>query len=74
MDRDPATLTSWGFEPVPGYANENLLSPAINSDPLSWPAVWPASLKFINRVGWALVWIFWKRCFLSKPRNIFCDG
>jgi hypothetical protein len=52
MDKDPLNGTIWGLEPVPGYFNERQVddyplekpTPAINSNPHTWPAVWPAAL------------------------------
>lgn len=71
MDRDPATSTSWGFEPVPGYANENLISPAINSDPTSWPTVWPAALNLST--DWDGHWYgyFGKDVFYPNQETFF---
>jgi hypothetical protein len=43
-DKDPKTGDIWGLEPVPGYLNENYTKIAINTDPKSWPTVWPAAL------------------------------
>ncbi len=47
MDKDPVTGQIWGLEPVPGYANPNSKSPAINNDPTSWPEKWPRVLPEI---------------------------
>lgn len=52
MDKDPSTGLIWGLEPVPGYINETQhdeyplekLTPAINTNPHSWPKVWPDAL------------------------------
>jgi len=45
MDKDPVTGEIWGLEPVPGYINPNSTKPAINTDPKSWPLVWPRALN-----------------------------
>jgi len=52
MDRNPSTGEIWGLEPVPGYSNPNQVveyplernSPAINTNPHTWPQNWPAAL------------------------------
>jgi hypothetical protein len=52
MDFDPSTGEIWGLEPVPGYSNPNQVndyprernSPAINTNPHTWPDNWPAAL------------------------------
>lgn len=48
MDRDPVTGLIWGLEPVPGYMNPTFTSPAINTNPQSWPELWPRSLPEIS--------------------------
>ncbi len=45
MDKDPVTGEIWGLEPIPGYVHPNSTKPAINTDPKSWPLVWPAALN-----------------------------
>lgn len=45
MDKDPVTGEIWGLEPVPGYINPQSTKPAINTDPLSWPLIWPRALN-----------------------------
>ncbi len=45
MDKDPVTGEIWGLEPVPGYMNPTETKPAMNTDPKSWPANWPAALS-----------------------------
>jgi len=52
MDKDPSTGEIWGLEPVPGYSNPNQVndyplernSPAINTNPHTWPENWPVAL------------------------------
>ncbi|MFA6457341.1 MAG: hypothetical protein WCW40_11010 [Bacteroidota bacterium] len=44
MDRDPATQTLWGFEPVQGYVNPAATHPAQNRDTASFPSKWSRSL------------------------------
>lgn len=52
MDKDPNTGEIWGLEPVPGYSNPNQVneyplernSPAINTNPHTWPKTWPIAL------------------------------
>ena len=69
MDKDPSTGEIWGLEPVPGYSNPNQVndyplernSPAINTNPHTWPDNWPVALDLNSRMGWFLVWLFWKR-------------
>ncbi|MCR4416785.1 MAG: hypothetical protein NUV92_03470 [Ignavibacteria bacterium] len=45
MDKDPVTGEIWGLEPVPGYVNPSSTKPAINTDPKSWPPIWPRALN-----------------------------
>lgn len=54
MDPNPPIgLTKWGLEPVPGYFNQNQVqeypkekpSPAINTNPHTWPAQWSQALN-----------------------------
>jgi len=45
MDKDPVTGEIWGLEPVPGYVNPSSTKPAINTDPKSWPLIWPRALN-----------------------------
>src|SRR5574338_71066 len=53
MDKDPSTGELWGLEPVPGYSNPNQVneyplernSPAINTNPHTWPGTWPTALS-----------------------------
>ncbi len=53
MDKDPTTGEIWGLEPIPGYSNPSQVSeyplernsPAINSNPHTWPKTWPAALS-----------------------------
>ena len=53
MDKDPSTGEIWGLEPVPGYSNPNQVneypleknSPAINTNPHTWPKQWPIALS-----------------------------
>jgi hypothetical protein len=44
IDRDPVTNEIWGLEPVPGYINPSSQKPAVNIDPTTFPAQWPAAL------------------------------
>ncbi|MGA9121007.1 MAG: T9SS type A sorting domain-containing protein [Bacteroidota bacterium] len=39
-DRDPRTGQSWTFEPDSGYCNPTQQSPALRSQPSTWPASW----------------------------------
>ncbi len=48
MDKDPVTGEIWGLEPVPGYMNASSESPAINTDPKTWPFNWPAALNLTS--------------------------
>ncbi len=48
MDKDPSTGAIWGLEPVPGYINPQSEKPAINTDPNSWPEIWPTALDLTN--------------------------
>lgn len=45
MDKDPITGEIWGLEPIPGYVNPSSTKPAINTDPKSWPLIWPRALN-----------------------------
>lgn len=45
MDKDLVTGEIWGLEPVPGYINPSSTKPAINTDPKSWPQIWPRALN-----------------------------
>ena len=38
---DPATRVTYGWWPLPGYANPNQTSPARSDDPDTWPSTWP---------------------------------
>ncbi|GAB4179243.1 MAG: hypothetical protein Kow00108_15170 [Calditrichia bacterium] len=44
VDKDPVTGEDWGWEPVPGYLNENGTSPAISNNATSWPTIWPDAI------------------------------
>ncbi len=55
MDRDPVTGLIWGLEPVPGYINPSSETPAISTNPKSWPAQWPRALPNINS-NWDGYW------------------
>lgn len=44
FDKDPVTGEPWGWEPLPGYLNENGTKPAISNDPKSWPFIWPDAM------------------------------
>lgn len=52
MDKDPNTGEIWGLEPIPGYSNPDQVleyplernSPAINSNPHTWPKTWSTAL------------------------------
>lgn len=39
-ERNPIYGYFWGFNPLPGYIDTNQTSPAINTNPASWPSVW----------------------------------
>jgi len=44
IDTSPDGTVEWGFQPVFGYFNVNSESPAVSTDPGSWPPEgWPAS-------------------------------
>lgn len=53
MDKDPNTGEIWGLEPIPGYSNPDQVneyplernSPAINTNPHTWPKIWPRALS-----------------------------
>lgn len=53
MDKDPNTGEVWGLEPIPGYTNPDQVneyplernSPAINTNPHTWPKMWPKALS-----------------------------
>jgi len=38
---DPATGVTYGWWPLPGYANPNQSSTALSDDPNTWPSTWP---------------------------------
>ncbi|HLP17129.1 MAG TPA: hypothetical protein VK470_12775, partial [Bacteroidota bacterium] len=38
---DPVTKIPWGWEPLPGYANEAQNEPAMSNKPSTWPRAWP---------------------------------
>ena len=40
-DSDPKTGTFWTFEPEQGYFNTTAGSPAMRSQPSTWPSIWP---------------------------------
>lgn len=44
------------FEPVRGYFNETSPTPAISSDPGSWPALWPDKMNDPTDPGWPGSW------------------
>ena len=44
------------FEPVRGYFNETSSSPAMSSDPKTWPAVWPDKMDDPTDPGWPGSW------------------
>ena len=44
------------FEPVSGYFNENVASPAISSNENTWPTEWPDKLDDISDPGWPGSW------------------
>ncbi len=58
MDKDPVTGEIWGLEPVPGYSNPAVSSPAINNDPSTWPTQWPRALPEIAQFDttWDGLW------------------
>jgi hypothetical protein len=48
---DPLTGVTYGWWPLPGYANPNQSSPARSDDPNTWPDSWPDRLS-----DWDGVW------------------
>lgn len=48
MDKDPVTGEIWGLEPVPGYTDASSESPAINTNPSTWPPNWPTALNLTS--------------------------
>lgn len=40
-DTDPLTGKYWTFEPVAGFFNPSAASPAISTEPGTWPSSWP---------------------------------
>ncbi len=50
--------SSWNFEPVPGYYNDNRpeRSIATSVDETTWPSFWPDRLKDATDPGWAGSW------------------
>lgn len=44
VSTDPVTGKEWVLQPVPGYVNPSSERPAINTDPTTWPEVWPRAL------------------------------
>ena len=42
---DPSTGVTYGWWPLPGYANPNQSSPARSDDPNTWPDSWPDRLS-----------------------------
>lgn len=57
VDKDPVTGEMWTLTPVPGYSNPSVEKPSINTDPKSWPAVWPAALDLESNGGnWNGYW------------------
>lgn len=48
VDFDPITGKLWVLNPIPGYANPNSETPALNNKPDSWPAFWPKALFGID--------------------------
>lgn len=41
VDTDPETGSVWGWQPLPGYADQNQDSPAMSYDQRTWPRRWP---------------------------------
>jgi hypothetical protein len=48
---DPVSKTPWGWEPLPGYANEIQNEPAMSNKPATWPFRWPD-----RSVEWSGLW------------------
>ncbi len=48
--------TRQAFEPVRGYFNEAQSSPAISSNPNSWPPMWPDKMNDPSDPGWPGSW------------------
>lgn len=48
MDRDPVTGQIWGLEPIPGYIEPSSKTPAINTNPATWPTIWPRALTNVD--------------------------
>lgn len=41
IDKDPVTGLEWGWQPLPGYLNEDQNSPARSDQRETWPTIWP---------------------------------
>ncbi|MEK6650473.1 MAG: hypothetical protein AABY75_05815 [Bacteroidota bacterium] len=39
--KDPVSRIPWGWEPLPGYANQTQDEPAMSNKPSTWPRFWP---------------------------------
>ena len=39
--KDPVSKIPWGWEPIPGYANNAQDQPAMSNNPTTWPSSWP---------------------------------
>jgi hypothetical protein len=56
MDKDPLTGEIWGFEPIPGYADSASKSPALATDPRTWPKQWSRALPIEHPEDWDGHW------------------
>lgn len=54
-DYDPGGGQFWGFEPIPGFFNENLdalgVGVAMNHLPQTWPTYWPDHPEWVDENG-----------------------
>lgn len=48
VDIDPETGKVWGWQPLPGYVNQDQDSPAMSYDPRTWPRRWPDQPEWYN--------------------------
>lgn len=44
VDHDPVNGDPWTLMPVPGYYSASSFTPAVSTNPDTWPAEWPAAL------------------------------
>ncbi len=64
---NPATGTSWNFDPVPTYENLNAFSIARSDNPSTWPQSWPDKMDDPIDPGWQGAWngILGKNAFIN---------